>query len=223
MNENELGDILSTIGLEIKAMARDGNCLFHTIADQIYGDPDMHDAVRRLCINYMEKERDHYSQFVTEDFNSYLNRKRLDRSYGNHLELQAISEMYSRPLEIYIDSAEPINMFQNREQTDIPPLRLSYHNGNHYNSVRDPNNSNIGIGIGIPGKDDAERDIMERACNESEQNLIEEGIIEQTTKESENLLANEAAAVWQLQMESELDYTDSMIEQAILYQSLTDY
>lgn len=48
-----------------------------------------------------EKNRDHFSQFVTEDFSDYLARKRRPDVEGNHIELQAISEIYLRPIELY--------------------------------------------------------------------------------------------------------------------------
>lgn len=45
---------------------------------------------------------------------------------------------------------EPLNIFQGMYETDNPPLRLSYHYGNHYNSVRDPDNPSVGVGLGLP-------------------------------------------------------------------------
>ena len=52
-------------------------------------------------MDYMEKERDHFSQFVTEEFSSYIARKREDKCFGNNIEMQAISEVYCRPVEVY--------------------------------------------------------------------------------------------------------------------------
>lgn len=40
-------------GWVIKKMAEDGACLFRAVADQIYGDQDMHSVVRKLCIDYI--------------------------------------------------------------------------------------------------------------------------------------------------------------------------
>lgn len=40
-------------GWVIKKMAEDGACLFRAVADQIYGDQDMHKVVRKLCIDYI--------------------------------------------------------------------------------------------------------------------------------------------------------------------------
>lgn len=52
-------------------------------------------------MDYMEKNRDHYEQFVDGDFEAYVAHKRQNRTFGNHLELQAISEMFNRPIEIF--------------------------------------------------------------------------------------------------------------------------
>ena len=122
-------------GLEIRQMEKDGNCLFRCIADRVYGGADMHDVARRLCMDHMQKERDHFSQYVTQDFDAYLLRKRRDGTFGNHIEMQALSEIYSRPIEVYAQSDTPVNTFQSAEGSgsDVTPLRVSYHGRNHYN------------------------------------------------------------------------------------------
>ena len=40
-------------GLLIKKMGEDGACMFRAVADQIYGDQEMHSLVRQNCIDYM--------------------------------------------------------------------------------------------------------------------------------------------------------------------------
>lgn len=40
-------------GWIIRKMAEDGACLFRAVADQIYGDQDMHSVLRKLCIDYI--------------------------------------------------------------------------------------------------------------------------------------------------------------------------
>jgi OTU domain-containing protein 5 len=47
------------------------------------------------------KNSEFFSEYVTEDFTAYLNRKRMDNCHGNHLEIQAIAEMFNRPVEVY--------------------------------------------------------------------------------------------------------------------------
>jgi OTU domain-containing protein 5 len=145
----QLSASLKEKGLQIKFMKEDGNCLFRAVADQLFGDQEMHDIVRDKCLNYMVAERDHFSQFVCEDFGEYIRRKRVDKCFGNNPEIQAISELYNRPIEIY-SATEPLNIFQGDYVKDNYPIRMSYHEGNHYNSVIDPNNPTIGVGLGLP-------------------------------------------------------------------------
>lgn len=61
-------DIKRVKGYEVKRMTADGNCLFRAIADQVYGGSELYDLVRQMSIDYMERERDHFSQFITEGF-----------------------------------------------------------------------------------------------------------------------------------------------------------
>jgi len=136
-------------GLFVVKMGEDGSCLFRSVADQVYGDEEMHQLVRKLCCDYMTKNSDYFSQYVTEDFSQYVARKRRDHIQGNHIELQALSELFARPIEVYHYSSEPINIFQSgheeelmlMDEADMEPIRLSYHTPGmvdcgHYNSVR---------------------------------------------------------------------------------------
>ena len=134
-------------GLAIMKMGEDGACLFRSVADQVYGDEEMHSLVRKLCCDYMTKNSDYFSQYVTEEFPQYVARKRRDNIQGNHVELQALSELFARPIEVYHYNSEPINIFQSGQDEDMladdedDAIRLSYHttsplDSGHYNSVR---------------------------------------------------------------------------------------
>ena len=110
--ECEFARRMAAKGLEIKRMAADGNCLFRCVADRVYGDAEMHDVVRQQCMDHMERERDHYSQYITQDFGAYLARKRRLGVHGNHAEIQAMSEIYNRRALVYAYSNEPMNTFE---------------------------------------------------------------------------------------------------------------
>lgn len=56
-------------------------------------------AVRLMSFS---QERDHYSQFVSEAFDSYVSRKEKDGVHGNNPEMQAASELFNRPIEVYV-------------------------------------------------------------------------------------------------------------------------
>ena len=40
-------------GLLVKQMGEDGACLFRAVADQVYGDQEMHAVVRKHCMDYI--------------------------------------------------------------------------------------------------------------------------------------------------------------------------
>jgi len=41
------------IGFIIKKMGEDGACLFRAVADQVYGDQEMHSMIRDHCMDYV--------------------------------------------------------------------------------------------------------------------------------------------------------------------------
>lgn len=173
---------------------------FETLVESVI-DTDYYDiSPFRLCMDYVAKNRDHFSQFITEDFNEYVSRKRNPDVHGNHVELQAISEIFLRPIEIYeydtrkshrslaINnrrySLEPINTFHpiSREantRQENPPIRLSYHGSIHYNSIVDPFVPSIGVGLGLPGyiPGQADQNLMKEAKLASERQHIEEAML----------------------------------------------
>lgn len=194
-------------GFDVKKMVEDGNCLFRAVADQVYGDPEVYDLARQMCIDYMEKERDHFSQFITEGFTSYCKRKRRDKVYGNNLEIQAFSEMYNRPIHIYRYSTEPINIFHGSYGTDTPPIRLSYHHGNHYNSVVDPRRLTIGAGLGFSCLREANAD----------KDQVKAAIKAQQDQQIDNALLAEG------RFYSDLELTEKEIERMVMEASRAEY
>ena len=51
----------------------------------------------------------------------------------------------------FVISTEPINTFHSSYKSDYEPIRLSYHNSVHYNSVLNPNKPSVGVGLGLSG------------------------------------------------------------------------
>ena len=187
-------------GFVIKKMQEDGSCLFRAVADQIYGDEEMHCSVRRHCMDYIEQNSDYFSQYVTEEISDYVERKRFVGVHGNHLEIQALSEMYNRPIHIYCYSAEPINIFQamgdasNNANAKMVPIRLCYHRGCHYNSLVDPHTATIGVGLGLPNYNPgaADRNLVGQAVKQSEQDVVEKTMLEDKIRATDWEATNEA-------------------------------
>ncbi|XP_076863314.1 OTU domain-containing protein 5b [Brachyhypopomus gauderio] len=181
-------------GFVIKKMKEDGACLFRAVADQVYGDQDMHDVVRKHCMDYLVKNADYFSSYVTEDFTTYINRKRKSNCHGNHIEMQAMAEMYNRPVEVYQYGIEPINTFHGIHQNNDEPIRVSYHRNIHYNSVVNPNKATIGVGLGLPSFKPgyADQSLMKHAIKTSEESWIEQQMLEDKKRATDWEATNEA-------------------------------
>lgn len=171
---------------------------------------------------------------MDEDFDSYINRKRQDKVHGNNPELQALSEIYNRPIEIFCPEnggAEPINIFQSELKTNDLPIRLSYEDGNHYNAIIDPYTPTAGLGLGLadlrPGLADKQQ--LDKAKIESDQFYMKKmasdtykldlkKAMEESRKTSSYTSAKKNASEF-----SELEQSEFDIEQAILLSSLESY
>lgn len=73
-------------------------------------------------MDYIESEKDFFVQFIVggeEEFEGYVYRKRQDGVWGDDIELQAMSEMYNRPIEIYAYHNEPMRTFHEENQQQI--------------------------------------------------------------------------------------------------------
>ncbi|XP_053551956.1 OTU domain-containing protein 5 isoform X2 [Bombina bombina] len=204
-------------GFIIKRMKEDGACLFRAVADQVYGDQDMHEVVRKHCMDYLMKNADYFSNYVTEDFTTYINRKRKNNCHGNHIEMQAMAEMYNRPVEVYqygtgmmqaerptdgsctihgktVTGRKPINTFHGIQKNEDEPIRVSYHRNIHYNSVVNPNKATIGVGLGLPSFKPgyADQSLMKNAIKTSEESWIEQQMLEDKKRATDWEATNEA-------------------------------
>lgn len=202
-------------GFVIKKMKEDGACLFRAVADQVYGDQDMHEVVRKHCMDYLMKNADYFSNYVTEDFTTYINRKRKNNCHGNHIEMQAMAEMYNRPVEVYQYGTEPINTFHGIHQNHDEPIRVSYHRNIHYNSVVNPNKATIGVGLGLPAFKPgfAEQSLMKSAIKTSEESWIEQQMLEDKKRATDWEATNEAIEE-QVARESYLQWLQDQEKQA---------
>eukprot|EP00300_Choanocystis_sp_HF-7_P027508 c32640_g1_i1.p2 GENE.c32640_g1_i1~~c32640_g1_i1.p2 ORF type:complete len:308 (+),score=65.31 c32640_g1_i1:111-926(+) len=188
-------------------MDGDGNCLFRAVAHQVWADPERHDVVREQCMQWIANNRDHFQQFIHVDFDSYVAHKRQLKVYGDHAEIQAMAEIYGRPIEVYSYGTEPLNIFLTRDpDCQLPPLCLSYHGNAHYNSVIDPEAPAFGIGLGLPGLKPApspDAQITAEVANQSEHEATEAAMYD-------------ALSVQQAMAESAVDGTDEAMLQQVL-------
>ncbi|KAL7576335.1 hypothetical protein ACA910_018151 [Epithemia clementina (nom. ined.)] len=233
---------LKSSGLEIVEQEGDGNCLFRAVSLQVYGDASMHGQVREQCLNFMAVNKEHFGQFMTaeEPFERYIARKRQLGVHGNNPEIQAISELFNRPVQIFSPGtgAKPLNIFHKEYKTTDAPIRLSYHDNNHYNAVIDPTNPTAGLGLGLPGLQPGLADKLQMSAATTESDLqsdldqaitasqkdyskFHEDQLQRLLKESsysmDSLYKNKAMNL------SDVDATNFELEQTILETSLQSY
>ncbi|GMI24350.1 hypothetical protein TrRE_jg3420, partial [Triparma retinervis] len=196
---------LSSKGLKLERMPTDGNCLFHACSLQIYSSSDYHDVLRENVIKHIEANRDTYEVFLEngESWEDYLARKRRLGVFGNHVEIQAICELHSRPFVIYTPQPPytPVNV--GHDEYDGFPIRLSYEHGNHYNAVLKPDEPSFGAGLGLAGLDVG---------------LADRTQVEESKKLSDLSVAEDAIRL-KLQAVSDLEATERDALQAVMEES----
>ena len=133
--EEEFKKKIATKGYLLHQMKRDGNCLFTSVSDQIYGDEKYHKLLREKCMEYISKNKAFFSLFIEGDFEHYVNRKKKLGIWGDNVEIQALSDIYQRPVEIYEKIEKPIVFCKAQMNKNKYPIRLSYHGHKHYNSL----------------------------------------------------------------------------------------
>ena len=129
--------------LVLREVLGDGNCMFRAVSDQVYGTDEHHQIIREKCMDYLVIFRKYFEPYIDEDFDDYIKEKRKNKTWGDDVELEALSEIYNRPIEIYKESNKPLKTFHEKiyeQDKDInnysmTPIRLSYHKKNHYNSI----------------------------------------------------------------------------------------
>lgn len=127
---------LLPLGYFVREVTGDGNCLFRSIADQLEIEGLEHIGVRETIVRHITENRESYEPFIEDDvpFDRYISSMAKNGTWGGNLELQACSMAFSVNIKIF--------------QVDLPcwdvvnwpatakTLFLSYHDGDHWNSVR---------------------------------------------------------------------------------------
>jgi OTU domain-containing protein 5 len=93
-------------------------------------------------MDYMERERVFFSQFIDGSFDEYIRIKRRNGVWGDDPEIQAMCEIYNRPANIWsfdaTHGARRLRTFHEGSVDPTPPIQLSYYGGGHYDSIISP-------------------------------------------------------------------------------------
>jgi len=154
--------------------------------------------------------------------------------------------LFNRPVEVFVPengATAPINIFHTDYKTTDVPIRLSYHDGNHYNAIIDPLLPTAGLGLGLPGLEPglADRLQLEQAKDESDklhvQTVAEESYRSELQRAIEESKLSAAGPTMSSEYNGKLDFytqqkllalndwdeTNSELEQAVIQSSIESY
>eukprot|EP00041_Stephanoeca_diplocostata_P034025 m.1140725 g.1140725 ORF g.1140725 m.1140725 type:complete len:431 (-) comp24448_c3_seq2:2674-3966(-) len=131
-------ELLAARGLSLRIIRADGNCLFRSVSDQLYGNDSLHATLRQKCCDCMEAMRPEFEPFVAdeeESFEKYLRTMREDGEWAGQPELMALA--WSQHVNIMVYQLDqPAYRIECPAASGTPPvINVSYHDGLHYNSV----------------------------------------------------------------------------------------
>ncbi|XP_039167445.1 OVARIAN TUMOR DOMAIN-containing deubiquitinating enzyme 7-like isoform X2 [Eucalyptus grandis] len=128
---------LDALGLKIVQVTADGNCFFRAVADQLEGNEEEHGKYRSTVVQYILKNREMFEPFIEDDapFEEYCKTMDNDGTWAGHMELQAASLVTRSNICIHRNMS-PRWYIRNFDQPGARMIHLSYHDEEHYNSVR---------------------------------------------------------------------------------------
>lgn len=136
-NDKKLRENLEADNLEIVKMAPDGNCLFRSISDQLFGDyGNAHLDVRSAVCDFIENKKEEFQVFLVEEFELYLESVRQEGEWGGNVEVVAAARLYQRKITVYSQTLAAFRIDHGESSSLGPDLLVSYHDNDHYNSVR---------------------------------------------------------------------------------------
>eukprot|EP00112_Aurelia_sp_Birch-Aquarium-sp1_P007613 Seg1830.7 transcript_id=Seg1830.7/GoldUCD/mRNA.D3Y31 product="Deubiquitinase OTUD6B" protein_id=Seg1830.7/GoldUCD/D3Y31 len=145
----KLQSVVSEKGFQLKEIAADGNCLYNAVADQLSTSEMKYgwQTLRSMTAEYLRKEKDQFLPFLSNpdtgepqtdaEFEKYCDDVEQTNTWGGHVEMQALSVVLGRPIEIF---QADLPILKIGEELNGRSIRLSYHKhayglGEHYNSV----------------------------------------------------------------------------------------
>lgn len=144
-----LNQQLGLLGLKVVPVTADGNCFFRAVAEQLEGNEEQHSKYRQMVVDYLQEHREDFEPFVEDEvpFDDYCKTMREGCTWAGHMELQATSLVTRTNICIH-QLKTPRWHIRNFDTADTKTVHLSYHDGEHYNSVR--RQDDPGLGPALP-------------------------------------------------------------------------
>ncbi|KAL4221515.1 OTU domain-containing protein 3 [Mactra antiquata] len=130
---------LAKLGLELRDIPGDGNCLFRALGDQLEGHVRNHFRHRQGVVKYMVDHKEDFEPFLSEDttFDRYISTLQKMGTYAGNDAIVAFARLHQVNIIIH-QLNSPFLLIQGPQHSiqTTRQLHIAYHNGDHYSSVR---------------------------------------------------------------------------------------
>ncbi|ELU14639.1 hypothetical protein CAPTEDRAFT_108175 [Capitella teleta] len=150
---------LGKMGLEIRDIPGDGNCLFRALGDQLEGHGRNHLKYRHDVVEFIRKNRADFEPFVEDDvpFDRHISMLSKPGTYAGNDCIVAFARIHG--LTVIIHQLDSPLWQVHGDKKDGKQLHISYHNGDHYASIRkvgdkSENPASIKLSVSCPRRSD---------------------------------------------------------------------
>ncbi|XP_064894160.1 OTU domain-containing protein 3 [Columba livia] len=128
---------LRALGLKLREVPGDGNCLFRALGDQLEGHSQNHLRHRQETVDYMIKQREDFEPFVEDDvpFDKHVTNLAKPGTFAGNDAIVAFAR--NNQINVVIHQFNtPLWQVQGTDKTNARELHIAYRYGEHYDSVR---------------------------------------------------------------------------------------
>ncbi|XP_063798218.1 OTU domain-containing protein 3 isoform X2 [Pseudophryne corroboree] len=128
---------LQVLGLRLREVPGDGNCLFRALGDQLEGHSRNHLRLRQETVNYMVKHRGDFEPFVEDDipFDRHVSNLAQSGTFAGNDAIVAFARSSSVNVVIH-QLNNPLWQIRGSDKPNVRELHIAYRYGEHYDSVR---------------------------------------------------------------------------------------
>ncbi|XP_026092853.1 OTU domain-containing protein 3-like [Carassius auratus] len=128
---------LQALGLKLREVPGDGNCLFRALGDQLEGHSRGHLRLRQETVQYMMTHRQDFEPFVEDDmpFTEHLSNLSQPGTFAGNDAIVAFARRQQLKVVIHQLNA-PLWEINGTEKPSCRELHIAYRYGDHYDSVR---------------------------------------------------------------------------------------
>ncbi|NXJ69579.1 OTUD3 protein, partial [Rostratula benghalensis] len=128
---------LRALGLKLREVPGDGNCLFRALGDQLEGHSRNHLRHRQETVDYMIKQREDFEPFVEDDvpFEKHVTNLAKPGTFAGNDAIVAFARNNQLNVVIHQLNA-PLWQIRGTEKNNVRELHIAYRYGEHYDSVR---------------------------------------------------------------------------------------